>query len=81
MKTFKVSQKLKQVTYAYIVCQLLTKDERKPLARLFCDMNGQQDGRLSNEDVEKAFKTYFENTLDDHEIQKMFSLIDMSGSG
>ena len=36
MKTFKVTQKLKNVALAYIVTHLLTKSEKKPLARLFC---------------------------------------------
>lgn len=81
MKTFKVTQKLKQATYSYIVTHLLTKAEKKPLARLFTDMNKDHDGHLNKQEVSKAFEIYFGNPIDPAEVDKMFNMIDVSGSG
>lgn len=81
MKTFKVTQKLKQATYAYIVTHLLTKAEKKPLARLFTEINKNNDGHLSKDDLSVAFQKYFGNAIDREDVEKMFSIIDVSGSG
>jgi calcium-dependent protein kinase len=81
MKTFKVTQKLKQATYAYIVTNLLTKHEKKPLAKLFMEINENHDGYLSKDEVNRAFERYFGNPIDKEDIDKMFDTIDVSGSG
>lgn len=81
MKTFKVTQKLKQATYAYVVTHLLTKSEVKPLARLFNEINEDHDGHLTKSEVAKAFRVYFGNAIDREDIDKMFNIIDVSGSG
>ena len=51
MKTFKVTQKLKQATFAYIVTHLLTKAEKKPLARLFTELNKDNDGHIDKQEM------------------------------
>ena len=81
MKTFKVTQKLKQATYAYIVTHLLTKAEKKPLARLFSEINQNHNGHLSEDEMKQAYDKYFGNSIDKEEISKMFKTIDVSGSG
>lgn len=81
MKTFRASQKLKQATYAYIVTHLLTKNEKKPLAKLFNDINTNHDGQISKDEMAKAFEFYFGNAIDNDEIDNMFKTIDVSGSG
>lgn len=81
LKTFKVTQKLKQATFAYIVTHLLTKKEKKPLAFLFHKLNTEKNGSLSKKEVSLAFQTYFGNTIDQEGIDKMFAVIDVSGSG
>jgi Ca2+-binding EF-hand superfamily protein len=58
----------------------LTKAEKKPLARLFCEINLNQDGRLSKDEVAKAFEKYFGNAIDKEDIDKMFATIDVSGN-
>ena len=81
MKTFKVTQKLKQATYAYVVTHLLTKAEKKPLAKLFCEINTGHNGHLSKDEVARAFEKYFGNAIDREDVDKMFNTIDVSGSG
>lgn len=81
MKTFKVTQKLKLATYAYIITHLLTKADKKPLARLFIEINKKNNGHLSKDDLAEAFQKYFGNAIDKEDIDKMFSIIDVSGSG
>lgn len=81
MKTFKVTQKLKQATFAYVVTHLLTKNEKKPLARLFNEINLDHDGHLTKDEVSMAFTKYFGKAIYGEEIDKMFEIIDVSGSG
>lgn len=81
MKTFNISQKLKQATYAFIVTHLLKKHEKKPLARLFAELNHNHDGNLNKEEVQNAFEIYFGKKIDEDEMQKIFNRIDVSGSG
>jgi calcium-dependent protein kinase len=81
MKTFKVTQKFKQLTIAYIVTHLLSKNERKPLAKLFQEINKDNDGVISKKEMSQAFATYFGTPIEEEEINKMYSLIDVSGSG
>ena len=81
MKTFKVTQKLKQATYAYIVTHLLTKAEKKPLAKLFTELNRESDGCLSKLDICNAFEKYFGNPIDEEDVDKIFKQIDVNGGG
>lgn len=81
MKTFKVSQKLKQATFAYIVTHLLNKQEKKSLAKLFCEIDKDNDGHINKQEMSDAFRTYFGQPIDDDELDKMFNNIDVSESG
>jgi calcium-dependent protein kinase len=81
MKTFKVTQKLKQASYAYIVTHLLTKRDKKPLARLFSEINTNHNGHLTKDELNFAFQKYFGSAIEKEEIDKMFAVIDASGSG
>ena len=60
---------------------LLTKAEKKPLAKLFTDLNSNHDGHLDKEEVAQAYDKYFGNAIDLDDIDKMFQLIDVNGSG
>jgi len=81
MKTFKVTQKLKQAAYAYIVTHLMTKKERKPLAKLFSELDMEHNGHLTKTELAKAYEMYFGSPIDCEQIETMFNRIDMSGSG
>ena len=59
----------------------MTKAEKKPLARLFSEINIDHDGHLSKDEVAKAFEKYFGSAIDNEDINKMFNTIDVSGSG
>jgi calcium-dependent protein kinase len=48
---------------------------------LFLELNTNHDGQLSKEEVSKAFEIYFGNPIDKEDIDKMFMIIDVSGSG
>ena len=71
---------MKNVALAYIVTHLLTKAEKKPLARLFCEINKDHDGLLSKEEISEAYELYFGNPIDSDDINKLFRFIDVSGS-
>ena len=60
---------------------MLTKAEKKPLARLFSEINTNHDGHISKDEVKVAFEKYFGNAIDKEDIDKIFNKIDVSGSG
>ena len=79
MKTFKVTQKLKQATYCYIVTHLLTKSEQKPLAKLFLELNTKNDGELDRDQIQQAFQENFGNQIEAEEMDRMLQIIDTTG--
>lgn len=59
----------------------MTKAEKKPLARLFNEINTDHDGHLTKNEVDQAFQQYFGNAIDQEDIEKMFATIDVTGNG
>jgi calcium-dependent protein kinase len=51
LKTFRADQKLKQATFAFIASQLLTKNEKENLAKIFKAIDKNGDGKLSKEEI------------------------------
>jgi len=72
---------LKQATYAYIASQMLSKQKKEELAKVFkaFDING--DGRLSMEEVKKGYLDHYGKIVSDDEVEKMFKSVDSDNSG
>ena len=51
LKNFRADQTLKQATYAYVASQLLSKQKKEELAKVFKAFDKNGDGRLGMEEV------------------------------
>ena len=81
LRNFRAEQKLKQATLAYIVSQCLSKEETDKMEEIFADMDENNDGMLSKEEISNGYEKHFGMAIDDDEIDKIFSAIDTDGSG
>jgi calcium-dependent protein kinase len=81
LKTFRADQKLKQATFAFIASQLLSKQEKENLARIFKAIDKNGDGKLSKEEILEGYDLFFGKHLDKDEVEKMFDAVDIDRSG
>ena len=81
LKSFRAEQKLKQATFAFIATQLLTKNEKENLAKIFRALDKNGDGKLSKEEILDGYEKYFGKSLDKDDVEQMFDSIDIDKSG
>jgi calcium-dependent protein kinase len=72
---------LKQATFAFIASQLLSKQEKEQIDKVFRAMDINGDGRLSKDEIQQGFGQYFGRSLNDKEVDEMFEKVDADGSG
>jgi calcium-dependent protein kinase len=81
LKSFNADSKLKQATFAFIASQLLSKNEKEQIDKVFRAMDVNGDGKLSKEEIKNGYAEYFGKSLSDEEIDEMFDKVDADGSG
>ena len=81
LKNFRADQKLKQATFAFIASQLLTKNEKENLAKIFKAIDKNGDGKLSKEEILEGYDKFFGKTMDKEDVLKMFEAVDIDNSG
>lgn len=81
LKGFRADQTLKAATYAFIASQLLSKQEKDNLARVFKAFDKNGDGKLSMEEVKTGYIEHYGRVMSDEEVEKMFSAVDSDNSG
>lgn len=81
LKTFRADQKLKQATFAFIASQLLTKQEKEHLDKIFKALDKNGDGKLSKEEIFDGYDQYFGKSMDKESLEKMFDSVDIDKSG
>jgi len=72
---------IKAATLTFIGSQLVTKDEREEMARVFkkLDLNG--DGRLSKDEIKDGYMLHYGRLISDKEVDVMFDAVDTDQSG
>jgi len=81
LKSFKVDSSMKQATFAFIASQLLSKQERDGLAKVFKAFDKNGDGKLSYEEVKDGYLDHYGKVMSDEEVHAMFDSVDTDKSG
>lgn len=72
---------IKAATLTFIGSQLITKEEREELARVFKKMDLNGDGRLSKDEIKDGYQTHYGRLISDKEVDQMFDAVDTDQSG
>ena len=81
LQNFNASSKLKQATYAFIASQLLSKQEKEQIDKIFRAMDTNGDGKLQKDEIKNGYAEFFGRNLSDEEIDEMFAKVDTDNSG
>jgi calcium-dependent protein kinase len=81
LQNFNAQSKLKQATYAFIASQLLTKQEKEQIDKVFRAMDLNGDGKLQKDEIKKGYAEYFGRNLTDQEVDELFARVDGDGNG
>lgn len=81
LQNFNAQSKLKQATYAFIASQLLSKQEKEQIDKVFRAMDLNGDGKLQKDEIKKGYAEFFGRQLTDQEVDEMFAKVDADGSG
>lgn len=78
---FHAHNMMKAATLTFIGSQLLSKDEREELARVFKKLDQNGDGKLSKDEIKDGYINHFGRLISDKEIDAMFDAVDTDQSG
>lgn len=80
MKKFKRNKKIEHATIAYITNQLISKEDREELLKLFliCDKN--KDGVLSKEEIIESYTSVY-GSIDEDQVDNMVKAVDIDCNG
>jgi len=81
LKGFKADTTMKQATFAFIASQLLSKNERDGLAKVFKAFDKNGDGKLSMQEVKEGYLEHYGKVMSDEEVETMFNAVDTDRSG
>ena len=72
---------MKAATMTFIGSQLITKDEREELARVFKSLDQNGDGKLSKDEIKDGYTNHYGRLISDKEVDQMFDAVDTDQSG
>lgn len=81
LTAFRADATMKQATFAFISSQLLSKDERENLAKVFNAFDKDGDGKLSIQEVKDGYLEHYGKIMTEEEAQAMFVAVDTDKSG
>ena len=81
IKQFHAKSELKKATVSYIVSQLVTKEEKESIAKVFRSYDRNGDGFLSKEEIRQSFDRHHLEVLHDEDFDEIFKQVDIDQSG
>lgn len=81
LNSFECHNKLKQAIHTYITSQCLTIHDTKELKSLFKDIDANNDGLISKEELLEYYNTYMGQDYTVEEIERIFKAVDLNYSG
>jgi calcium-dependent protein kinase len=78
---FHKNNTLKYATFSFIGSQLITRDEKEALAKVFKTLDRNGDGKLSKDEVQEGYMAHYGKLISDEEVNTMFDAVDMDNSG
>jgi calcium-dependent protein kinase len=81
LKNFRADQKLLEATIAFIVNQLTTKEEISELRNIFLELDQNNDGRLSYEEIVLGYKRIYGSLNPEEDAKAIFEKVDADENG
>ncbi len=81
LQKFNSDVTLKMATYSFIASQLMSKQERDNLSKVFKAFDKNGDGKLSMEEVKSGYLDHYGRIMTDDEVEDMFKAVDTDNSG
>ncbi len=81
LKNFRADQKLLEATLAFIVNQLTTKEEISELRKIFLELDANNDGRLSFEEITEGYKKMYGSLTPEEDAKAIFEKVDADENG
>ena len=72
---------LKQATFSFIASQLMSKQERDNLSKVFKAFDTNGDGKLDMNEVKVGYLEHYGKVMSDQEVEDMFNAVDTDKSG
>lgn len=72
---------IKAATLTFIGSQLVSKDQREELARVFKHLDQNGDGKLSKDEIKDGYQVHYGRLISDKEVDAMFDAVDTDQSG
>lgn len=81
MKVFKKERKLEQATTAFIVNQIMAKEDRNEMISMFQKWDKDNDGVLSRDEIFEGYKEIYGEVKALEEVDAIMEKIDLDGDG
>lgn len=81
LKTFRADQKLQEATLAFIVNQLISKEETSELKKVFMELDVNNDGKLSLEEIAQGYKKIYGSQTAEEDARLIFESVDADHNG
>jgi calcium-dependent protein kinase len=81
LKTFRADQKLQEATLAFIVNQLISKEETNELKKVFMELDVNNDGKLSLEEIAQGYKKIYGSKTPEYDAKLIFESVDADHNG
>lgn len=81
LKTFRADRKLQEATLAFIVNQLISKEEMTELRKVFMELDSNSDGKLSFQEISEGYRKFYNSLNPEKEAEHIFNTVDADKNG